>query len=112
MGSGHSTSDMALVNTRLDYVEKAIEKQETNLDRRFIQADKEVKLAADALGARMDHLNGFRQTLTDQNSTFITREAYEAKHLLLEEKIAVLEKLVYVGVGIAIVVEIALRLVK
>ena len=94
MGDGNSRADMRLISTRLDYVEKSIAKEECILEK------------------RLEAMNEFRQALKDQNGTFITRTEFNAKHLLLEEKIAALEKRVYIGIGIAVVFEVALRFVK
>jgi len=88
------TPDGLLDVTLGNPLEKGIEKQEALLDKR---------LAA---------MNEFRQALKDQNGTFITRTEFEAKHELLNVRVAAAEKLLYVAMGIGIVLELALRFVK
>lgn len=89
-GQNHEGRFTAL-STRLDYVERGIEKNEVILDK------------------RLHTMNEFRNTLKDQNGTFITRVEHEAKLLLLETKIDLLQKLVYIGVGAALVIQILLK---
>lgn len=81
------------IKTRLDYVEKGIDKQQ------------------EALNARLETMNEFREQLKDQNQTFLTRMEYDAKHELLQNKISLMEKLVYIGLGLMMAFEIILRLV-
>lgn len=78
-------------------------------DTRFEQNDKEVKLAADALNIRVEHLNEFRKTLQDQSNSFLSRNEYDAKHQLLENKIDSLQKIVYIGMGMVMLLEILFK---
>ena len=39
------------------------------------------------LNKRLEGMNEFRDALKDQNATFISREAYEAKHCLLQAQV-------------------------
>ena len=86
--------DIEVLKARLDMMEKLTGKTEQELNR------------------RLEGMNEFRSALKDQNSTFLTRLEYDSKHALLEQKIEVVQKLVYIGLGIAIVIEIALRFIK
>lgn len=88
-----STEEFKIVNTRLDYVEKNIEKTEATLIE------------------RMKGMNEFRAQLKDQAGTFITREQVETKLQLQEFKIETLQKLVYIGMGILIILEIVVRFI-
>ena len=81
------------LETRVDYIEKGIEKTEN------------------ALNKRLEAMNEFRAALKDQNNTFITRIEFESKHLIIEEKIETIQKLVYIGIGVLFVVEIVLKLI-
>jgi len=80
-------------------------------DNRFEQNEKEVRLAADALNIRLEHLNEFRAQLRDQNDTFMTRAEYEGKHEALAVKIDGISKLVYMAVGACALVEIIIGIV-
>ena len=87
-----SDTELKVIRTRLDYLEKSLEKADCALDKRLVG------------------MNEFRQALKDQNNTFITRIEYEAKHELLKTelekrdiKIESLQRLVFIGVGIATV---------
>jgi len=92
MSEGNSKADMRLIGTRLDYVEKAIDKQEVSLEK------------------RLESMNEFRQALKDQNQSFITRAEYDAKHIMLEDRAAAIEKIMYVGIGAAVVLELVIGL--
>ena len=78
-------------------------------DTRFLQNDKEVKLANDQLQIRLEHLNEFRASMKDQAGLFLTRAEFEAKYQLLEVKIDLVQKLVYIGIGVLLVLEIIFR---
>lgn len=75
------------------YTQKALEKAESSISR------------------RLDGMNEFRDQLKDQTKTFLTWDAYEAKHGALETKIESIQKIVYIGVGIWILAQIIISLV-
>ena len=85
--------ELSTIKTRLDYLEKGIEKTEC------------------ALNKRLEGMNEFRSALKDQNNLFITRIEYDSKHESLVSRIELLQRLVYIGVGILLVLEIFLRMV-
>lgn len=81
------------INTRLDYIEKNIEKTEI------------------ALNKRLEGMNEFRAALKDQNSTFITRVEFDARYKLIEEKIETLQKAMWILIGMLIIVETIIRFI-
>jgi len=58
---------------------------------------------------RLEGMNEFRASLRDQNNTFITRNEVEGKFAAICVKIDALQRLLYIGVGIALVLELVLR---
>lgn len=69
------------------------------VDMRFSESDKRV---ADALAAnekRLDGMNEFRQTISDNAAKFITLETYNAHHKALMDKVELLEKQATFGGG-------------
>ncbi len=68
------------------------------------------------LERRLESMNRFRDDLTEQAGTFITREAYELRHDALDRRIATLESTwAKIGGGLAVLVvvlELVLRLWK
>ena len=82
------------MNLRLDYVELGIERHTSELNR------------------RLEGMNEFRNAFKDQNHNFTTRVEFDAKLLLVDSKIEGLQKLVYIGIGILIVVQIMIGFVK
>ena len=81
-------------------------------DTRLCDVLKASDLASKNLDNRLEHLNEFRQAMQDQSKTYLTREAYESKHQLLENKIDTLQKFMYMMMGGLVIIEIALRFLK
>ena len=78
---------------------------------KFQVLEKNTDTARLSMEKRLEGMNEFRQQLKDQNGTFITKTDYEGRHLTLETKIEALEKIVYIGLGICLALEIALKVV-
>ena len=53
-------------------------------------------------------MNEVREQLKDQADTFITEESFKLQHRLLENKIEVIQRFIYIGVGIWIVLQLLL----
>jgi hypothetical protein len=92
-------------------------------DEKFKENDRALDLAQKELSIRLEHLNEFRDAMKDQTSQCITRLEYGAQHellrtefvnglKLLDTKFDMMQKLVYVGVGILLVIEVTLRFIK
>jgi predicted mannosyl-3-phosphoglycerate phosphatase (HAD superfamily) len=97
------------LKTLLRYVEQRIDSLESKLDERFDTQNKANTTAFDAAGKavqaalaaakeasdkaeaaadkRFDGVNEFRQALTDQNATFMSRVEYVTAHGALEDKV-------------------------
>jgi hypothetical protein len=81
------------IKTRLDYVERGIEKTEL------------------ALNKRLEGMNEFREALKDQSSKFITRQEMEDKLQVLCVKLEALQRLMNIGIGIFIMLQIILGII-
>ena len=64
---------LTIVSTRIDGMERAVEKASTAIDR------------------RMELANEFRQTLKDQTTEFVGRAEYQSHHKSLESRLSALE---------------------
>jgi hypothetical protein len=88
----------------------------TTLDEKFMTITKKdeeaVKTAKESMEHRLDNLNEFRAQLNDQTGTFLKKDIFEVSHRLIEQRVDALARLVYIGVGICIAVEVILRLIK
>jgi len=60
------------------------------LDERFAGQTQATKLAVDTINERLAAMNEFRSTITDQQSTFLSREVADAKFDDLEKQIGAL----------------------
>jgi hypothetical protein len=78
-------------------------------DTKLCGMERATNLARDSMEKRLESMNEFRQSLKDQSSTFLTRQEYDAKHALLEQKIETLQKFVWLGIGILTIMEIVIR---
>ena len=67
-------------------------------------------IANSAMDKRLEGMNEFRQQMTDQTKTFITKEEYAARHDALEKRISGLEKVVWGAVGAMVFVEAVSKL--
>ena len=88
----------------------------TTLDEKFMTITKKdeeaVKTARDSMEHRLDAVNEFKEQLNDQANSFLKREIYDANHKLIEQKIEGLSRLVYVGVGICVTLELIFKFLK
>ena len=82
------------------------------VEEKFKALEKATDLADANLKIRLDNLNEWRGQNRDERACYLTRSEYEAKHLLLEQKIESVQKMLYIGLGIFLVVEVLLRFVK
>ncbi len=60
------------------------------VDQRFKNQDDAIKIAADSLSKRLDAMNEFRQSLTDQSNKFVTKAEYDQAHQRLVEDVKIL----------------------
>ena len=78
---------------------------------KFQTLEKNTDTARQSMEKRLEGMNEFRQQLKDQNATFITKEDYDSKQQILNTKIEALEKIVYIGLGLCLALEIALKVI-
>lgn len=76
---------------------------------RISDIDKSTKLAAETLEKRLEGMNEFRAQLEKQTGTFLTKENFESRLLLVDSKLDALQKIVYIGLGGVLVLEVLLR---
>ena len=88
-----------------DYFDTRITELETALRDKFVAQDKALDLATDQLEKRLTLLNELRGNV-------ITKTEYDARHYLLETKIEALQKIMNIGIGGLLVIEIILRFIK
>jgi hypothetical protein len=65
--------------------------------------------AETVMNLRLNSMNEFRDQLRDQAGTFITASAYSANQKLLESKIESLQKIVWTGIGMLLIVQIVIQ---
>jgi CRISPR/Cas system CMR subunit Cmr6 (Cas7 group RAMP superfamily) len=70
--------------------------------------EKSVATAKESMEHRMEGMNEFRQQLGDQAKTFVSK----AELKIIENDIKTLTRLVYIGVGLCVAIEIGLRFMK
>jgi hypothetical protein len=63
------------------------------------------------MNRRLEGMNEFREQLDRQTREFIKRDEYMLSEKLINQKIDTLSKIVYIGVGVIIVLEIVLNIV-
>ena len=75
-----------LIELREDYSGK-ISQLDIRMAERFNGQDKAIGIANSAMDKRLESMNEFRSQLKDQTGTFLTREAYDARHQILQNQV-------------------------
>ena len=88
-----------------DLAVKATEK-ETNLG--FALRDKAIEKAESANIQRLDKMNEVREQLREQAATFMRKDEQVANDKLIAQRIEGLSKIVYIGLGVWLVVQVIL----
>lgn len=78
---------------------------------KFKAMDKALKLARKLMDSRLEGMNEFRAQLNEQVKTFVSVEKYEGAQKNLNQKIDSLSKLVYIGLGVWIVLQVVLSFI-
>jgi len=75
-------------------------------DLQFKDMDKSVKIAKKLMNSRLKGMNHIHRQLVKQNKTFVTKTELQ----LRDQKIEMLQKLVYIGFGICIALEVFINI--
>jgi hypothetical protein len=75
-------------------------------------AERAITKAEENLALRLDGMNEFRAQLTAQAATFVTREEFGVHMKNVEEKIVLLTKMIYIGIGILVTIQVLWRFIK
>jgi hypothetical protein len=103
-----------------EYIDARFASLEKYIDVKFVALEKRLEIAyttaqnalskSDAAAEkRFESLNEFRSVLKDQQATFLVRNEYEANHKQLESRVEGVQKIVYIGLGGVLVLQILLK---
>jgi hypothetical protein len=117
------TLEVRLIDMQIDGLDKGIvhsteltnlrfEKTEQLTNLRFEKTEQALVLQAKETERRLDNLNGEAGRLQEMQRTYIQREVYDVQHGMVIKEIKALSKIVYVGLGLAIAVEVIPNLIK
>lgn len=95
--------------TQKEYFNQRIDDVEEKIELRFDSVDKALVLATDQMDKRLEGMNEFRAQLKDQSYNFLTKDAYEVRHQLIENKIETLQKFMWITMGIVMAIEFAFK---
>ena len=73
-------------------------------------SDKSLLIQAKEYERRLESLNHEAERLRVMQATYLPREVYETHHKELKNKIEALQKLVFVGMGFLLCLELALKI--
>ena len=79
------------------------------IDNRFSYMQKAVDKAEQTLNIRLTGMNEFRDQLKDQTKTFVTTDVFEARLKSIDTKTEGIQRIVYIGIGIFVVIQIAIQ---
>jgi hypothetical protein len=82
------------------------------MEDKFLMSDKALELATKVLDVRLTAMNNFREQMQSERDTFLTKDEYEVNHSLLESKIEIVQKFMWVLTGGLVVMELVLRFIK
>ena len=85
---------------------REFEKRQNIVNKKDRDALREAKREMDR---RLEGMNEFRAQLTSQTREFIRREEYQLSEKLINQKHEGLSKIVYIGIGVVIVLELLLK---
>jgi hypothetical protein len=77
------------------------------IDLRFKDLNKSIKIAKKLMNSRLNGMNHIHKQLVKQNITFVTKPELQ----LRDQKIEMLQRLVFIGFGICIAVEIFIYII-
>ena len=80
-----------LINDRFSYMQIALDKSEQTVNNRLAT------------------MNEYREQLKDQANTFVTSVVLEARLKIIDTKTDIIQRIVYIGIGIFIVLQIAMQ---
>ena len=89
----------------------SIQTKIARLEEQLNGAKEALKIQAAEYERRLDILNGEAERLRQMQATYLPREVYDTQHESLEQRLEVVTKFMYVGIGLAIAIEIILRFV-
>ncbi|OIO19435.1 MAG: hypothetical protein AUJ54_06605 [Ignavibacteria bacterium CG1_02_37_35] len=95
-----------------EYVEKIFDEKEKSYSSHLDSERRVVDKAMENLERRLDALNNLRQEVLSDRSEYLTKAEYAADHKTVGIKIDNHSKLIYIGLGMVLVLEIMFRLVK
>ncbi len=98
------------VNIR-DFVHSEVNHLEEKMIITNAKNDEALKSAKGEMERRLEGMNEFREQLDRQATTFISRSEYDVKHENIVQKIDSISKMVYIGVGILVVVQVVIGIV-
>lgn len=78
-------------------------------DAHAIYTEKALTKAEQMMNVRLDGMNEFREQIKDQTSTFVTTSVYSATNRAFSDKLDVMQRMMYIGVGMLIVLQIAVQ---
>ena len=81
-------------------------------DVKFELQERALTLQAEEYRRRLSDLNNEAERLRVMQTTYLPREVYESNHSGVVNKIEALEKIVFVGLGIAITLQFVLHFFK
>ena len=75
------------IDTLKDHFDSVLNERDLRYEQRFIDQNSALQKAEHTLNKRFDNVNEFRQTLSDQAGTFITRNEVNSRNKSSDDKI-------------------------
>jgi len=74
--------------------------------------EKTLKLQAREYSRRLADLNGEAERLRQMQETYVPKSVYDIQHQILIEKIETNQKMLYIGIGILLALQVVLSFIK
>ena len=94
------------------YLEEVIRYERKTTDLQMEAAATALKLQVSEYERRLELLNNEARQLKDMQATYLPREIHDNFVKDITDKIAVLSRLVYIGLGLVIAIETLLKFIK
>jgi hypothetical protein len=96
----------------INHLREVIDLKFCNVVTKIDKSDLALALATKETERRLSDLNHEAERLKSMQITYLPRESFELAHNLLVSRIDSLSKLVYIGLGICVTLEVLLQIFK
>jgi hypothetical protein len=93
-----------------EYFDRVVSDNEDKLLLAIKKDEEAVKTAKESMEHRLDNLNHVYAQMNQESANYLKKDIFDVSHKLVEQKIEGLQKLVYVGLGVWLVLQVIISI--